>query len=235
MKIVVAVRTRNEEINIARFCRGYQWADKILVADGGSEDGTKFIASKFPNVKIRNFRDQVVMDNDIKRNPHAAHLNFMIDWAFVKEKADWIIMDDADCFPNIHLKNNAPSVMRKTRQSYIYVTRLYLWKDEGHFPDLAKPNESKTYVPSLWAWHKRSLLTFMDTGVKSHQQLAFTPKDKDILKLMPPYALLHCPWQTDEMVQKKLNFYRNSGEVPDMKHPLEFGGAIEPLPNWAVE
>ncbi|GAH78398.1 unnamed protein product, partial [marine sediment metagenome] len=44
MKIMATTRTRNEEKNIARFVMSYQWADKVLIADGGSTDDTVKIA-----------------------------------------------------------------------------------------------------------------------------------------------------------------------------------------------
>jgi glycosyltransferase involved in cell wall biosynthesis len=236
VKIIACTRTRNEEENIGRFCESYAWADQVLIADGGSRDDTKEIAAKYENVKIRDFHVYIEMDNGIRRNPHGPHLNFLIDWAFLGEGADWIILDDADCFPNKFVRENARAIMEGAKENFIYITRLYLWKDQGHFPQLAKPNESLDYVPSIWAWRKGTGMRFRsDSMEKNHQELVFTPPDKKILNLMPPYALLHCPWQTEEMVQSKLNFYRTSGEIKNMLHPTEFGGPIEPLPEWAKE
>lgn len=237
MKIVVISRTLNEEESIERFCESYQWADNILIADGGSRDRTKEIASKYPNVSIRDYDVFITMNNGIVRNPHGSHLNFLIDWAFIQEGADWIISDDVDCFPNSHVKNNARTLMEATDKKYIYITRLYLWKDEGHFPSLAKPGGGD-YTPSIWAWHKSSPLRFRADRVskeKSHQELTFRPPENEILNLMPPYVLRHCPWQSDDMVDRKLAFYRLSGQIENMLHPLKFGGNIEPLPDWAVE
>lgn len=238
MKIIVCVRTKNEEINIEKFCQSYTWADRILIADANSSDKTVELASKFDTVSIRNYNITVPMDNGLTRSPHGAHLNFLIDWAFLEEGADWIIMDDADCFPNSFVKENARTLLETTVNSFVYITRLYLWKNMGHFPDLAKPNGSKDYVPSLWAWNKNAGLRFRtdkDTQRDVHQELSFIPDESQILKLMPPYALLHCPWQTDEMVQRKLDFYRFSGEVKNMLHPTAFGGEVEPLPDWAKD
>lgn len=237
MKIVVIARTRNEEENIGRFCQAYQWADKILVADGGSRDKTKEIALTFPNVEVRDYEVFIQMDNGIIRTPHGSHLNFLLDWAFIEEEADWIICDDCDCFPNYEVKNNARSLMESTDKDYIYITRLYLWKNDGHFPKLSKPY-GDDYVPSIWAWRRGTYLRFRADRVnshESHQELSFTPPSAHILNLMPPYVLLHCPWQTEEMVERKLAFYRLSGQIKNMQHPLHFGGSLEPLPEWAKE
>lgn len=195
------------------------------------------IAKTFPNVEVRNYDVFIEMDYGIVRTPHGSHLNFLIDWAFIQEKADWIICDDCDCFPNYEVKNNARALMESTDKNYIYITRLYLWKDEGHFPNLAKPHR-EDYVPSIWAWRQGTGLRFRSdrvSSVESHQELSFIPHPSQILNLMPPYVLLHCPWQTDEMVERKLAFYRLSGQVKNMQHPLHFGGSVEPLPDFAHE
>lgn len=233
MKVVLCLRTKNEEKNIGKICSLYRWVDSILIADGGSTDDTVSLASKFANVKVREYEGRLQMENGIVRNPHGEHLNFLIDWAFQDEGADWIIHDDADCFPNRFVQDNAMQFFKSTEKKFIYVTRLYLWKDEGHFPKMAMPHGT-SYVPSLWAWHRSSGLRFREnTDPKSHQELSFIPQESVILKLMPPYALLHCPWPDDETVEKKLKFYRESGEVPNMVHPLHVNGQVEPLPEWA--
>ena len=60
MKIVVIVRTKNEGLNMGRFCTNYRdCADLILVADGGSEDHTVDIAKCFANVKVRDFTERI--------------------------------------------------------------------------------------------------------------------------------------------------------------------------------
>lgn len=237
MKIYVLLRTRNEEENVERFCRAYSWADKILLADGGSSDRTVELASKFPNVSIRHYPVFMEMRNGHVRTPHGSHLNFLIDWAFIEEGADWVIQDDCDCFPNYKVKEDVRQIMETTNKDYIYITRFYLWKNEGHFPALATPTGD--YTPGLWAWRRKyPRLRFRADKVSkdfSHQELVFIPPENEILRLFPPYALLHCPWQTDEMVGRKLKFYRESGQIEDMKHPLEFGGGLEQLPEFLRE
>ena len=70
MKVIATVRTRNEERNVERFCRSYQWTDKILIADGESEDNTVAIAREIPKVEVRTFSEWIPMDNGLRRNPH---------------------------------------------------------------------------------------------------------------------------------------------------------------------
>lgn len=235
MKITLILRTYNEEKNIERICIGYHWVDQILIADGGSDDKTVELAGRFSHVQVRAFSPIIRLKNGYARNPHGEHLNFLIDWA-TAEGADWIIHDDADCFPNYMVKEQGRAIMEKVKYDFIYITRLYLWKNLGHFPKLSHPVKKKRYEPSLWAWKTSSGFRFRtDTTPQQHQQFAFLPDESKILRLMPPYCLLHCPWQDDEMIEHKLKFYRESGEVKNMKHPLEYAGDVEPLPEWARE
>ena len=87
MKIITTTRVRNESKNIERFCKAYWWVDKILIADGGSEDNTLLLANQFPNVKTENFKVKIYGENNLWRNPHGRHMNFLFTWA-KREGAD---------------------------------------------------------------------------------------------------------------------------------------------------
>lgn len=230
MKVIVAVRTRNEEKNIAQFCKSYTWADKIIIADGGSMDDTVDIAIRFRNVEVKPFYKTTELENGYTRNPHGEHLNFLIDWA-LQDGADWIIHDDCDCLPNKKVKDDFRTIASQTNKAFVYITRLYAYKNQGHFPSLAKPTGD--YTPSLYAWRRDSGLRFKE-GKQRSQAPENVPKKDDILYLMPPYALVHRAWPNDETINKKLSFYRESGLSTEMLHPLDFGGKLEPLPEWAI-
>jgi len=234
MKVIVIVRTREEEKNIERFCMNYQWADQILVADGGSRDDTVKTAKNMPKTFVKSFHVRKQMENGLWRNPEADHLNFLVYWA-ERCGADWIILDDCDCFPNHKLKQNARTLLETTQFDFVYAVRLYLWKGNTHFPDMAKPGKKHDkWEASLWAWRANLGLRFEDTD------MAYTwePKvDESFLRLdlMPPYCLLHTSWQDEDILRKKLNFYHKSGQIPNIKYPLDYAGHIEDLPDWAYE
>lgn len=234
MKIIATVRTRNEESNIERFCMSYQWADSILVADGGSDDRTVEIASRMPNTQVRGFHIRIPMRNGLWRNPHGAHINYLIDWA-TEEGADWIIFDDCDCFPNALLKRDGRWMMETTKSSYINAVRLYAYGKDQHFRKLAQPVHDGVWSPSAWAWRASTGWRFKEDHPEKLQEMIYPAPVDQSLDLLPPYCLVHHPWPTNEAVEKKLNYYRLSYEVPNMLHPLEFGGALEPLPDWAEE
>lgn len=232
MKIIVTVRTRNEERNIARFCQNYGWADQILVADGGSEDDTVAIAEAIPGVQVRQFTEFIELKNGYVRTHYGRHINFLIDWA-TDEGADWIIFDDCDCWPNHLLQEHAREFFRRIEDPVVMAVRLYLWGDDEHFPRLAQPVKVGQWEPSLWAWQAAYGLRAVEK-TSYHQEF-----DKDFVttacSIMPPLCLLHNPWPNEQETNRKLTMYRDSGRVPNMAHPLEFGGPLEPLPEWAYE
>lgn len=233
MRTITIVRTRNEAKNISRFCQSYQWADKILVADGGSEDNTIEIAKTFPNVEVREFTERKKMEGGLWRNPEAEHINFLIDWA-IEEDADWIFFDDCDSVPNWWLRTHLQKLLGgiDLEYNFIYSVRLYLWGKDKHFPQLAKPGGKDKWETSLLGWNVYSGVEFYNTTMG----FSFTPQPsyEERYNFIPPYCLLHYSWIDEESVNKKLDFYKRSGQIPDMRHPIEFGGKIEDLPEWAT-
>ena len=235
MKIVVIVRTREEEKNIARFCSAYTWADEVLVADANSQDKTREIASSFPNVSVRIFDYKYPLENGYERNSHREQINFLIHWAEYK-KADWILFDDCDCWPNYLLKRNIRNILETTTFDYVFAVRLYLWGNDKHFPRMAMPIAPHVeWATSLYGWRAKTDLHVLPDNEIYHQKFSFEPETGERYNIMPPMCLLHNPWQDEEIVQKKLDFYRKSGLQPTMRHPLEFAGKLEPLPEWAKE
>lgn len=239
-KIVVCVRTRDEEHRIAQFCEAYKKADLILVADGGSVDRTKEIAEKFPNVIIRDFMGRTMLWNGYWRNNDSDHANFLFRWA---EEYDpyWIIYDDCDCRPNFLLKEYYRDLLFDTVEDVVMVTRFYLWGLDKHFPHMAKPEEKhQKFEPSLWAWKGRFKMetvdvppayTFRFNGEDIHD-FHFDARTFD---LMPPFALMHFSWDDPARVLDKIKMYRESGLIPSQKHPLEMGGPLEDLPSYLHE
>ena len=234
MKLIVTVRTRNERDNIAKFCSSYYFADKILVADGGSTDNTVSIAQTFDNVVVRKFDERVELENGYWKNHAGKHCNFLLNWA-KEEGADWTIFDDCDCIPNFVLRRNLLSVLLKAdseNKNMLYATRLYLYGGYQYFPSLSQ-NKLGVWTPGLYGWSKESGLVFDEENAIT--QSWQSDLAQDIHTVYPPMVLLHCAWPDEEVVNKKLDFYRNSGQSPDMLHPTEFGGTLEKLPKWVRE
>lgn len=240
MKIVVTVRTRDEERRIAQFCESYADADLILVADGGSVDRTKEIAATYPNVVIRDFTERQPMQGGHWRNNDSDHANFLFAWAYGLHP-DWVIYDDCDCRPNYLLKQDYRKILEETDANFVMVTRLYLWGEKQHFPNMAKPAETHTkWEPSLYAW--RGYLDFWTIDVPpaydfriGSKRVTDLHKDSTVLDLMPPYCILHYSWDDPERTDQKVKIYRDSGLISGMLHPLEFAGPLEDLPEWAHE
>lgn len=222
--IIATVRTLNEAGHIERFCKGYSFADKILVADGGSTDGTVELARKFKQVEVREFTDRIYMPGGAFMNPESKHVNFLIDWAKA-EGADWIIFDDCDCVPNAYLRRDARDILAKARLPVVHARRIHLWLKTQHFEKMGR-------VGSLWAWKPAEVDICGEPNKDIGLQLCGIPEKR--VELEPPYCLLHDVFPDEVTVEKKLRRYESWG-MPQV-HPLEWQYAPpELLPEWAVE
>jgi hypothetical protein len=236
MKIIVCIRSYNEAKNIEKCCEAYPFADKILLADGGSTDNTVSLVSKYANVEVRPYLNRVTLSNGITRNPDGPHINFLLDWAD-EEGADWVIEQDCDQRPNYFLKKDARRIFENTKKDFIQVTQLFLYGKDQFFPSLsASPN----WMQGLWAWRASTGLRVIDhmphfeftlDGIHS-LDINKSGREENIL---PPYCFMHYGWQSEEQVMKHIEYYRNSGLIPNMVHPKIFGGKLAPLPDFAVE
>lgn len=238
MKIYVIVRTRDSAYFIERFCSSYSWADKILVADGGSLDNTIQLASQFSNVEVKSFNEKVYR-GDTWRNPHGKHINFLIDWA-ESEEADWIIFDDVDCVPNYKLKEDFMypfELANSSEKDFIQVNRVYIYKDSLYFEKLTSPiidGVVHLFKPSLWAWRAGCGYGFKEKD-PFKQNLNF--KIKNAVELYPPFCLLHYFYPNDEYMKNKIDFYNAIYDFGDAKvrDPKIYGGQRLPLEEWMRE
>ena len=111
MNIVVAARCLNESDNIERFVRGYDFADHIVISDGGSTDDSVSKLSKYRKVHVIPF-DEFEMHNGHRWNPDNLHIRHSIDEA-MKFDPTWLIMDDMDCVPNRILRLGARDILEQ--------------------------------------------------------------------------------------------------------------------------
>jgi len=225
--IITVCRTLNEERNIELFCEEHsKISDIILISDGGSEDRTIELAEKFDKVHVESFEKRVYR-GDVWRNPHGLHINSMIDWA-IENGAEWIIYDDCDSVPNKYMKENLPIYMSNPAYDTIMVRRLYLYKDEGHFPAMAEVGFA------IWAWMAHLEVRASEEN-PWHHHMEFDRRGKSA-RLEFPSCLMHYSWPDDEEIERKASFYRVAKKIPDRQiwHPTQFGGKIEPVPAWAV-
>lgn len=230
MKIIATTRTLNEEKNVGRFIESYNWVDEVLIVDGGSEDSTVSIVNNYDYAFVRTFDERIKMQNNHWRNPQGKHINACIDWAIARH-ADWIIFDDCDCIPNYLLKEGGREILLDTPGDVLFVVRLYIWGEDQHFLKMAQPTGE--WCPSIWAWRA-------DTDIRASEEDPFihdlSVREKPDLpqeRLMPPYCLLHYYCPDEETAHKKWRKYIDSGQHPTLLHPLEAGGELEPLPDFA--
>lgn len=240
MKIVALVRTFNEAHRIEKFCAAYQFADEILVADGGSTDNTVEIARQQPKTTVRYFLEKVKCANGIWRNPDGRHLNFLYDWAH-EVGADWVISQDCDQRPNANLKRDVRAILENSIKPFLMVTQIYLWKRDFYFPKMSRSEQPDSWYHGLWAWKAEMNLRAIDK--MPHYEFSidggntsFDPTHTGMaLKINPPYCFLHDGWETEEMVNNMVHYYRKSGLIPGQLHPLEFCGEPQTKLDWMVE
>jgi glycosyltransferase involved in cell wall biosynthesis len=229
--ITVCIRARNEAKIIARCLRSYSWADRILVADGGSEDDTKIIASRFKNVLVDDFAERVYGTNGIWRNPEGRHLNFLYNWAR-ELGTDWIITDECDSLPTLDLQEHARDLFQvayDNNKQGILLHRVYLWGADEYFPNLSESKKKWT-----WAWRSTCPMKARDSeewGVIWDN----IPPENQCDYWEPPFAALHnfCP--DTATVERKLKFYQDNGHMPGVPHPLEMGSHLEPKLPWMTD
>jgi glycosyltransferase involved in cell wall biosynthesis len=228
MQLLVLVRVKNERLNIERFCRNYGWADRILVADSGSIDGTVELAQTLPKVEVRHFLRKFNRGNFIDV-PESSHTQFLIEWALEKndDGESWLIIDDCDCWPNPYLKRDARSLFQKAHDDgydQVNTNRLYIYKDRGYFPELNKAGTS------MWGWRPSKKFVWTD-GDESH--LTFHGLDDKHFTVDYPYCLLHHSWPNEQVLQMKMERWRLRGELRE--DPRKWAGPLVPLPEFASE
>lgn len=240
MNIVVAVRCYNEARHIARFINGYQFANTIVISDGGSTDGSVEIIKAHPlyesKINLLHFAEQETVGGQTW-NPDTTHMQFVID-AAKEERPDFLLFDDMDCNPNLYLRNDARTLLENCKDTQVNVFRLYLWGETGNFfPKMNNASKRKDIndydfdpeYTSLWGWRPEHIDIHIDQDIRHGTIVGATDGH---LKILPPYCLLHRSWYPDT-IQAKVDRYNALG-LP-MQHPSEFAGKPEPLPEWAKE
>lgn len=235
--IIATARSLNEEKNIQQYCEAYQFADKILLADGGSTDKTKKIASSYPKVQIRDFTTKIQLKNGAWRNPDGPHIQFLVDWA-TAEGGDWIIHQDIDQRPNKFLKIDAKRLLEETTSNFCLVTQIFIYEGNTYFPDLSFMGGE--WQQGLWAWRLSLGIKIIDK--MPHYEFSFdgehafdVNKQRGLLRLLPPYCFMHFGWQNEIQVKQHISYYNDTGLIPGMQHPLLFGGKIKSVESWMVE
>lgn len=228
MKIVLTLKSRNEESNIQRAIESYHdWVDEILLADGGSTDRTVELASQYCKVSVRPFLEYYRREDGSLRNHEGRHLNFLFDWADCVG-ADWIIHDDCDCSLNYLMKQDGRSIIEACTNQTVHVCRLYVYGQDRYFRTMT--DFAGGWQAGLWAWRA-------DTGLRSKDvKRHFTVDDINQYSkcnIYPPHCILHRFAPTEEVIQRKIADYKL--EEPNATHPKRHYGEPEPLPEWARE
>jgi glycosyltransferase involved in cell wall biosynthesis len=228
MKIVLALNVLNEEKNIARILHSYNdLVDETIVVDGGSTDYTMDIALSFSRVDVKVYPALSEVRDGIFLNNITRHVEYICKWA-EEIDADWIIYDDCDCVPNYLVKENCRNILETSTFDTVFIPRVYIYGKDKHFPNMVMRDGK--YTPSLWAWRTSFDMKF-DESIR-HLSINNLPDENNRLNLYPPYCLLHYFAPDEETIQKKMDMQRKL-VGHEVQHPLQLGGELEDLPEWA--
>jgi len=232
VKIVVITPVLNEEDNIVHFCQNYDFADAILVSDGGCTDETIALAKQFSNVKVREFKIRIPLPRDPVgfMNPEPHHYNFLVDWA-EEEGYDWLILDGNDCWPNPLLRRDARRILEETKEPAIYLCRIYLWLNDQWFPRMSQ------YGTSNWAWRRGSITARCDEHNMTFFESAIPVVPKELAReLVFPYCCLHYNSLTEDRVKARMERYKAWRPHIQPVHPLKsIYAPAESLPDWVFK
>jgi glycosyltransferase involved in cell wall biosynthesis len=239
LKIFACTRTMNESRNIDRFCQSFAWADRILVGDGGSTDDTITKAEAYPNVTVRAYPIRNV-SKGVTWNPQGPMCQWLWDWAR-KDGADWVVEEDCDSVPNTKLRTEMRSIIEanNAKVDMIGAARLYQWgTTRSHFPQLAHVGKTGPWaVDSYFTW-RASLTNFKFNDDPVHQGWVPDPKEAKVrlMTLMPPYCFIHRFALDEDDIEKKTKSHDAGVDYKvQHQHPLQFGGPLTDMPEWATE
>ena len=231
MKIIVGVRALNEAELFPVFLSNIPFADVLVVADGGSTDRTKAIALTDPRVIWHDFTDRVPGKNGGWRNPEGAHVRFLLDRMeeLCHEPEDWLWMTEVDAFPNLNLQREARTLLERCNVDGVplFMTWLCYVAPDGvsHYPRTMQG-------PGYTAWHRGAAT--VDAGADFDGQGNLYVEQRNAFSADQTLSRIHLTWETEELIARKIAWYREVHSWDHLKHPDVDWAPRKPLPDWAV-
>jgi len=230
MLISVGTRCLDEEELLPMFLANHQFADEIVIVDGGSTDRSKEIALADPKVRWIEFHEWVSGKRGGRRNPEGRHLNAVIDAC----KGDWLWICEVDIMPSDALQAGIRDIMDSCTEPAIASFLYYLapWRPMGSPRRPSGPGKYEHYPElilgvGLTCWPK-------ELGLRSDPAQDFQPAidyhNKPYTVPPLPCARIHLSWWTEERVAEKRAFYLDIYDT-EQKHP-DAQYKREPLPEW---
>lgn len=235
MRIATFVRTFMdlEEPHIAAFLTSHSFCDTIYIGLCRTSAKTIEIASRYPNVKFREFDGVFNLADGTPVAHESQYYSFLNSWLQEEAKkgnVDFCLLDDFDHTPSPSLHRDARRIIEEINPPFVYALLMYIWGKNDYFPEL------NDCVPSerLWGWNVHQWTPDINPDPPFTVEIRNQP-DRDIDKGYtfphPPYCIKHFSYLTEEIVWKKMEFNAKRG-VPQA-YPLDSCGRLEPVPSWA--
>jgi glycosyltransferase involved in cell wall biosynthesis len=227
MKVIVAARSLNEEHNVKDFCENHSFADRIIIADGGSTDNTVEIAETFDNVEVIYFDWKMKFDDGSFMNPEGPHFDFTYR-AAKSYDPDWIIWQGMDHRINSALRRDIFKLLDECTHEIFYARMIYVWKGDQYFHGLSYAGG---YYPL--AFHRRCEVRANNDVGPCNLERIIPKRPKDVF-VDNPYCVLHHSWPNEKIIQEKLRRYEKWGRP--MKYPTESKsfGKLMPIEDWMI-
>lgn len=226
INIVVGTRCLNEQELLPVFLSNYPFADAIVIADGGSTDRSKDIATADQRVIWSDFKDRVQGKNGGWRNPEGRHMNFLID-ACESLNPDWLWITEVDAIPNLNLQRDAISILSEmdARKEGLLSTWLCYVSpgSKEHYPDLMQG-------PGFTAWKPGAGRAEDNIDYEGQGNLHINTTVS--YNLSQEFSRIHLTFESEELIARKSVFYQDVHGW-SLAHPDVRCGPRAPLPEWA--
>lgn len=216
------LRTYNEQKNLARVLGNlFSFCDEVVISDGGSTDGTKFVAAHYRNIGYQvewyDFPGGSVSDA-----VHFNHAGKQLNYGLERCSGDWIITQDADTIFCERTVNHLRETLQTTTHDAFIMYGVHLVGDKDHYA-----SEFGTGPGLVQLFRNKEGVRFPDTPEHAHQLSDFPWKNLGVFQGGTyHFGYMDSNWEREKVILR-------AKAVPDdatYKHLLKYPSQHDPKP-----
>jgi glycosyltransferase involved in cell wall biosynthesis len=104
------------------------FSDEVVIADGGSTDGTRAIADEYENVTWVDASEAI-----FSVNPHLNHAGRQLNAGLAHCRGDWVYTQDVDLLPCVRFHKHIREILETTTHDAFLMYAVHLVGDENHY------------------------------------------------------------------------------------------------------